>query len=101
MSSPFYSFSRKSKPVNAFTMYDKRFTFANKINNHNAKCDNGTPITAKQMRIKSTKPKIKVTVKCGCSHSLTTTYTEGGIFDPIDALYAFTDYHAKCGANPS
>lgn len=110
MTSQYSSFSYKSKPAKAFTMYDERFTFANKINNHNAKCSNNTPITAKQTRVKSTKtgiakrlekPKINVVVKCGCPHSLTTTYIEGGVFDPIDAIHAFSDYHAECEANAS
>ena len=77
---------RKASPPKAFTENDKRFTYANKINNSSWKCPNEKSVHATQVG------KV-VTITCECE--FTESKAVGGIFNELDAFSHFCDEHRE------
>jgi hypothetical protein len=70
----------------AFTENDKRFTFANKINNSTWKCPN-------EKSVRATQSNNLVSITCECA--FTESKQCGGVFDEIDAFAHFCDEHRE------
>lgn len=75
---------KRSEPI-AHAGKDRRYTFANKINNMCLSCKAGKEIFASQQGS-------MVTISCGCGISIQDIKCEG-IIDEHDVLAEFTDLH--------